>query len=345
MARPTSGFGIIGMGMDVPSTVRTNDWWPESFVRRFESRAQADITTPEVRLDGDPFRGSKERRIAGADEKTSDYVFRAASRALADAQMDAHDLDCILAYSIPSDEATPGDGFLVQNRLGAKRASVIQIDTGCASFLTGLALADAMLGAGQVASVLVVVAALGSHITDWDDPVSVNFGDGAAAAVVAAVPPGTGFVGHAAGTDGSKYAGVTCGPKSDVPWYRGSGPFYLHSRNVAVGRTMVMGSTEYAELAVQEVLAHAGLTREGVTHLYCHQPACWFNAACRRALHLEHCATMDTFAEYASLGAANLGVNLVHARQLGQLERGSVVLMFSFGMGMAWASSLLRWSC
>jgi len=36
MARPTSPFGILGLGMEVPSTVRTNEWWPESFAKRFE---------------------------------------------------------------------------------------------------------------------------------------------------------------------------------------------------------------------------------------------------------------------------------------------------------------------
>jgi 3-oxoacyl-(acyl-carrier-protein) synthase III len=364
MARPTSGFGIIGMGMDVPSTVRTNDWWPESFVRRFESRAQADITTPEVRLDGaaspaqriqieemlkthgDPFRGSKERRIASPEDRVTDYEVRAARKAMDDAGVSGADIDFVIVSSLPSDEWTPGDGFALHHQLAIGRGPVLTIDPGCAAFVTALALADSALRVGQATMVLIVVSAFLSRITDWEDPSSVAFGDAAAAVVVGPVRSTAGFVAHASGADGSKYAGVTIGPKSGTPWYQGAGKILLHSRDVDLGRSVVMQTTHYAELAVSSVLGRAGMERQDITHVYCHQASSWFNRACRRALGLKHCQTVDTFERYASVGAANVAVNLASAREQGQLSRGHEnVLLFSFGIGIAWASCIVRWAC
>jgi len=364
MTKQPSGFGILGLGMAVPETVRTNDWWPKSFVERFEERAKRDVTTPEVHLEraltrgqriqaeemlktyGDPFRGSKERRIAAPGDRSVDYEIDAARKALEDARTSPSEIDFVIASSSPSDEWTPGNGFALQHELGTRQAPVLTIDPGCAAFVTALGLADALLLAGRARKVLIVVSGLVSRITDWNDPASVAFGDAAAAAVVGPTRGNAGFLAHAAGAEGCYYRGLLVGPKSGGAWYEGAGRLVLHSRDFDLGRSVVMQTTHYAELAVDAVLDLAGLDRKQVMAFYCHQASSWFNAACRRAAALEHCKTVDTFEQYASAGAANVPLNLIHARAEGQLGRGDdVVLLFSLGIGIAWASCLMRWSC
>lgn len=362
MSGKTSGFGIIGLACELPAHVRTNDWWPESFVQALDARAARDIVCPEVRLAraetprqriqiqamlpylGDPFRGAKERRIADPGETSFDYALRAAEKALADAGVEPRDIDLVLLSSLPARHWQPGQGPELCERLGARHARVVPLDEACAAFMTGLALADAMLSAGQARCALVVATALTSRVMDWDDAASVNFGDAAAAAVLGPTAHGLGFLAHAAGVDGTKCAALTIGPRTAEPWYRGGGPFVVHPLDVALGRSVVMRTTEYAELAVQSVLERAGFARGEVTHLYCHQPSVWFHAACVRALGMEHCQTLDTFTRYGSAGAANVGLNLQHAREAGQLAAGDAVLLFSFGMGVTWGSSLMRWA-
>ena len=178
MARPTSPFGILGLGMEVPSTVRTNEWWPESFAKRFEERSERDISTPAVWLDraespsqriqieemlktyGDPFRGAKERRIAAPGERTSDYELKAAQKAMANAGVGPEDIDFMLVFSVPPDQYLPGDGAALHHRLGIRRGLVANVDLACASFVGGLAIADSMLRAGQANMVLFVTGEL-----------------------------------------------------------------------------------------------------------------------------------------------------------------------------------------
>jgi len=294
---------------------------------------------------GDPFRGAKERRIAAPGERTSDYELKAAQKAMANAGVGPEDIDFMLVFSVPPDQYLPGDGAALHHRLGIRRGLVANVDLACASFVGGLAIADSMLRAGQANMVLFVTGELLSRLADWDDPASVGFGDGAAAAVIGPTRDGTGFIAHAGGTDGSKYEGVSCAPKSAGPWYAGAGPLLLYGRDVELGRSVVMNTTHYAELAVSAVLERAQLERQRITHFYCHQASSWFNQACKRALRLEHCKTTDTFTRYANIGAPNIPINLAHARQDGDLARGDLVLMFTFGMGIVWASSLMYWSC
>jgi 3-oxoacyl-[acyl-carrier-protein] synthase-3 len=154
-------FGILGTGYCVPDEVRTNEWWPRSFVERFEERARGDVTTPEVVLArakdedqriqleemlptiGDPFRGSRERRIAPDGTHCSDLEVEAARRALTAAGVAPSELRFIIEYSWPPDRPVPNNASLVQHRLEAYEAVALEVDSACCSFLSGLRVAEA----------------------------------------------------------------------------------------------------------------------------------------------------------------------------------------------------------
>lgn len=354
--------GILGVGMFVPEQVRTNDWWPASFRERFEERSRSDVTTPEVFLAKattpeqrvqcelmlesyhDPFRGSRERRVAPDGMTTSQMDVVAARQACARAGVDPSDLDLILCASLPQDVCLPHNGGILQAELRAKRAQAVMVDTACASFLSGLAVADAMIRAGQARYALVVCSSMLTRLTDYEDPASVNFGDGAGAAVVGPVASDFGFEAHASRTLGDLHSGVCVAPKHEERWYQTGGPFFLHSKNVSNGRSIVMRSADIARQAVETVLRKARRERSEISSFYAHQPMDFFVEACRRASGLGHAGTTQTFREYASVGAANIPINLAHAEAAGQLRQGDLVLLYACGGGFTWAATVLRWS-
>ncbi|MDQ3266779.1 MAG: hypothetical protein M3Y59_24530 [Myxococcota bacterium] len=354
-------IGIRGMGMAVPPQVRTNDWWPEEFRRRFEEKSRGDVTTPEVFTDRaktpaqriqfqqmletyhDPFRGSRQRRIAEAGVKPSQLQIAAARQALERAGIDAVQLDVVLESSMPSDVPNPSNSGALIHGLGAKRAHGVSFDAGCSSFISGLALAEAMIRAGQARYVLLAHVGMLSRICDWNDPLSVNNGDGAGAVVVGPMDEGQGLLAHVSVTKGDLYDGMLVGPRGEEFWTEGKSPIVMQSRNLQAGRAIVLGTADFAKETIEIALRRAGVEKEQVTRFYSHQPSVFFNASSRLGAGLVNAQTTDTFARYASMHAANIPINLCEAQQAGQLQRGDLCVFYACGTGLNLAAAVYRW--
>ncbi len=354
--------GILGVGSYVPAPVRRNDWWPAQFRERFEERRAKDVTSPEVLLSrakspaqriqfqhmletyNDPFRGTVERRVLEPEYAPSHMEIEAAKKALRHAGMDPADLDAIIVYSLPADNPLPCNGGILQAALDARRAQTLGVDSGCASFISGLMVGEAMIRMGQAKYVLVVSSGTQARLGDPDDPGAVNFGDGAGAVVLGPVPGQYGFEGHAIKSISAYNKAICVGPKHDQPWYQSGGPMYLFSRHLDIGREVVANSCDMALEAVEAVLRRAALEKKDITHWYSHQPVSWFSAACREAAGLAHAKSVNTFPRYAGMGPGNIGVNLDAAVENGDLAPGDKVLLYACGAGFLWAASVVTWS-
>ena len=102
--------------------------------------------------------GIKERRIAGADEFTSDMAFHAAERALASAGVTPDQIDLIIVATITPDMLFPSTACLVQHRLGAKKAMAFDIEAACSGFVYALEIGRRFIESGSVTNVLVIGA-------------------------------------------------------------------------------------------------------------------------------------------------------------------------------------------
>src|SRR6185369_704635 len=72
--------------------------------------------------------GIKERRIAAADEFTSDLAAKAAGRAMKMAGITAEQIDLIIVATLTPDMQFPSTACLVQRKLGALRAAEFNIE-------------------------------------------------------------------------------------------------------------------------------------------------------------------------------------------------------------------------
>ena len=99
--------GIIGLGMYLPDNILTNK----------ELEKMVDTTDEWITART----GIKERRIARADEATSDMATEAAKRALENAKLKAEDLDLIIVATITPDMFFPATACLVQQKIGARQ--------------------------------------------------------------------------------------------------------------------------------------------------------------------------------------------------------------------------------
>src|SRR4029078_10261891 len=136
--------------------------------------------------------GIQARRFVPNDgtTATSDLALHASRRALADAGVEAADIDCIILGTLSPDFHFPGTGVVLQKKLGiAEKTSCACFDIRqqCSAFIYGLQMADAFVRTGMYKRVLRVGAELHSHSLDYSTrgrDVTVLFGDGAGAMIL-----------------------------------------------------------------------------------------------------------------------------------------------------------------
>ncbi len=116
------------------SIVGTGSYTPERVLTNADLTAIVDTTDEWITTRT----GIKERRIAAADEQTSDMATKAALKALEQAEVDPKEVDLILVATATPDMLFPATACFVQKKIGAKNAACLDISAACAGFLFGI---------------------------------------------------------------------------------------------------------------------------------------------------------------------------------------------------------------
>lgn len=137
--------------------------------------------------------GVKNRFIC-QKETQIDFGVTAAKRALDRAGMQADDIDLVLSASGIPYQTLPATAPLLMRGLDMKdgQAAAYDINSTCLSFLTALDVAADAIRAGRCRNALIISSEIASRALPWQDnpDIAALFGDGAAAAVLGAVPDG-----------------------------------------------------------------------------------------------------------------------------------------------------------
>jgi len=214
------------------------------------------------------------------------------------------------------------------------------LSAACSGFIYALSMADAMIRAGQVQTVLVIGAEVYSRIMNWEDRgTCVLFGDGAGAVLLQA---GEGDGSHAdRGILASRLHSQ--GSLADILYVDGAvgqpdkpGHLVMNGREVfrhAVGKLVE---------TVQQTLAASGLTAADIDWLVPHQANMRIIDAVGRKLGLSTDKVVVTVDQHANTSAASIPLALHAAYRDGRIKRGQLVLMEALGGGLTWGSALVR---
>jgi 3-oxoacyl-[acyl-carrier-protein] synthase-3 len=182
---------IAGVGSYVPDKVLTN-----ADLEKMVETTDDWITTRT---------GIKQRRLAAANQFTSDLAAEAAQRAMRNAGVTAADIELITVATITPDMPFPSTACLVQQKIGAHRAAAFDLEAACSGFIYGLEIAQQFIMSRTYDTVLVIGAEKLSSIVDWKDRnTCVLFGDGAGAAILQNKPNAHGLLTAVMGADGRK---------------------------------------------------------------------------------------------------------------------------------------------
>ncbi|TYB73906.1 ketoacyl-ACP synthase III [Bizionia saleffrena] len=184
---------ITGTGSYIPNTIEKN----EAFHNHQFLNADGSTINSTNEIIVEKFKaitGIAERRYAEPELKNSDLAFFAAEKAIADAKIDAEELDYIIlahnfgdikANTLQSD-AVPCLAARVKHLLKIKNPKCVAYDVlfGCPGWNEGFIQASAFIKAGIAKKCLVIGAETLSRVIDKHDRDSMIYSDGAGAAVV-----------------------------------------------------------------------------------------------------------------------------------------------------------------
>ena len=287
--------------------------------------------------------GIKERRIAEDGTAASDLSLEAARKAMQEANIAPEQIDLILVGTVTPDFLLPSTACILQDKLGAKNAGIMDIVAACSGFIYGLSIAQAYIMSEKYKTILVIGVEVLSKITDWTDrDTCVLFGDGSGAAVVQAVNSDKGIVATYLSGDGSLAnllhipVGGTRTPLTPENIQHKS--HYIKMKGSEVFKSAVRSMGD----AAQKVIDMGGISQEDVDLLIPHQANIRIIEATARRIKLPWDKVYVNIDRYGNTSAASVPIALDEARKNGKIKEGSNVVLVAFGAGFTWGSALIR---
>jgi 3-oxoacyl-[acyl-carrier-protein] synthase-3 len=234
---------------------------------------------------------------------------------------------------------------MVQNNLHASNAAAYDLSAGCTGFLFALKTVDDSIRAGSCRNALVIGVERLSSILNWQDRgTCVLMGDGAGAVVVSAKDEPGGVLSAHIQSDGTFWEllhtewGNTYIPDTldgmDIK------PFYMIMEGNKVFKIAVERMSDIAEKA----LIHNEFTSENISLVIPHQANIRIIQALAKSLRVSMDRVFTNIQKYGNTSSATIPIALDEAYREGRIDKGNNILLVSFGAGLTWASSIVRWS-
>jgi 3-oxoacyl-[acyl-carrier-protein] synthase III len=321
---------ITGVGSALPPRLVPNTWF-ESFL---------DTSDEWIR----DRTGIQARHFVDDGVLTSDLGVDASLRALDAAGVDKGQVDVIVCASVTGDTPFPATAVWVQRKLGVACPS-FDVNAACAGFSYGLATATAFIGAGMADTVLIIGSEVFSKILDFTDRgTCVLFGDGAGAALVQA-SDAAGIEGTVLGADG-RAAEILMMPAggSREPASAETIANRRHNIQMPNGREVFKRAVTEMAAACRELLEKSGHSTGDVDVLIPHQANARIMKAVGERLGIDPDRSVIDVAEVGNTSAASIPIALDRAWRAGRIHEGDLVLFTSFGAGLTWGATLVRWT-
>jgi 3-oxoacyl-[acyl-carrier-protein] synthase-3 len=326
----TRHSAITGVGSFLPPRLVPNNW--------FESFVDTDDQWIRDRT------GIEARHFADDGVMTSDIAVLAARQALETAAVPPEQLDLIVCATVTGDTVMPATAVWVQEKLGIS-CPAFDVNAACAGFSYGLSTACAFVTSGMADTVLMIGAEIFSRIIDLTDRgTCVLFGDGAGATVVQAADA-PGIEGNILGADG-RAAEILWVPAGGtrLPATHETVDANEHKLRMPNGREVFKRAVTEMSAACRELLEKSGHAVSEVDLLIPHQANARIMSAVVERLGLDPAKAVVDVAEVGNTSAASIPIALDRAYRAGRIHPGDLVLLTSFGSGLTWGATLVRWT-
>lgn len=334
-------IGIAGLAACVPSNTIDN----LTYTDNFEAAAVAEIVEKT---------GIRERRFAPPEICASDLCFSAAEKLLKELETDRSTIDLLIFISQTPDYRMPATALLLQDRLGlGKHTAAFDINLGCSAFVYGLSVAYAMMQTGGFRNVLLLDGETRSRVySPKDRKTAFLFGDGGVAALITRKEKaGKSF--FSLHSDGSKSDYI----KMDAGGYRTpSSPATLEEKvvdeygNIRSDEHGYMNGTDVFNFVLSEIpkdirqlLDYGGLQISDPDYFVFHQANSFMNDYLIKKMKVPVEKAPSCLQQFGNTSSVSIPLTIVS--QLQHTNYADKQLLLSgFGVGMSWASCIIRLS-
>jgi 3-oxoacyl-[acyl-carrier-protein] synthase III len=318
----------------------------EELAQRFDARMLGSI----VKMSG-----IVERRVAPAGVTASDLAWVAAKRLLDDRCVDPKDVDLLIFVSQTSDHQIPATACSLHGRLGlGPRCAAFDINLGCSGYPYSLAVVDGLIRSGVGRKALLLNADTLTHVVHPRDRGLVPLhGDGAVATLLEpAQEQGSGLCGSFLGTDGSG-APYLMIPASGARTARTdetkreivdtSGSVRTDEHLSMNGPAVFHFSVYKVPEVVKEALAKFSISIDELDLVILHQANKMMMDLIYKALGIPAAKRFYFMETVGNMSGASTPMALAEAVRVGRVKPSSLILLVSFGVGLSWGVSLIRW--
>jgi beta-ketoacyl ACP synthase len=318
--------GLLSVGAYRPERVVTND----EICQNIDSSDEWIYTRT----------GIKTRRFAADEESAASMAIEAGQQAIANASLNASDVDAVIVATSTHFLQTPASAPIVATGLGAQGVPAFDVSAGCAGFGYALGVAADMIRGGSARTMLVVGSEKLSPTVDMQDRSNCFiFADGAAAVVVGQTP--TQGIGPTVwGSDGEQATAI----RQDIDWIthaqNPSGPRpYLRLEGTTVFR---WAAFEMGKVGRQAMDA-AGVKSDEIDIFIPHQANCRINEVLAKNLELRPDAIVANNIEHTgNTSAASIPLAMAELLATGAAKPGDLALLIGYGAGLSYAAQVVR---
>lgn len=327
---PRVGVRIAGVASQLPSRRLTNN----------------DLATIVETNDEWIFQrtGIHERRVCDRTKGESNRWLCATSlkNALANAKLDAKELDLIICGTITQDLRCPSTACLISADVGAGHAAAWDLGAACCGFVYGINVAHDLIRMGNYRNIGVVGCDTVSSIIDYTNRgVCILFGDGAGAAILRATDDLTkGCIAQVNKADGTGSHDLympaeewQIAPGAD----RGTHKVGCLQMN---GKAVFKFAVSTFQELIAETLEKAGMTAEDIDMFVCHQSNMRILESAREKFGIPEAKLHTNIDRVGNTSAGSVPLVFDELVRAGRIKEGMKVMFVAFGAGLTWTASI-----
>jgi 3-oxoacyl-[acyl-carrier-protein] synthase-3 len=341
MGKVRSGTSILGMAAVLPAGCLDND----ELGRRFgEQRIASAIKMSGVR----------QRRVAAGDQYASDLALTAAERVIAHLGFDRCLIDLLIFISQTPDYKIPTTASVLHGKLGlSQHCATFDVNQACSAYPHALSIAHSMISSGVCHYALLLNADTLTKLIHPNDPsLVVLHGDAAVASIVGPCEQGFGLEGFVLGTDGTgaKHllvpAGgsrLPCSAETRIETKDESGCIHTQEHLCMDGPAVFHFSVYKVPEVIRQALSELGLTIDDIDTVVLHQANKTMMDLIYRGLHVPPEKRFYCIENMGNSSGPSVAVALAEAWRQERIRPGSRTLFCSFGAGLTWGVTVIRW--
>jgi 3-oxoacyl-[acyl-carrier-protein] synthase-3 len=334
-------IGITAMAGAVPRT-KINNY---DYTRHFPADQVKEIVDKV---------GIFERRFT--DEKTcsSDLCFAAAEKLFADNNINRDEIDLLVFVSQTPDYRMPATSVILQHRLGLPGTTIaFDINLGCSAFIYGLSIVYGLMQNQNLRKALVLDGETRSKVYSAKDRnTAFLFGDGGVAALIENKEC-FGQSWFSLNSDGSREDLI----KINAGGYRNPSSCETVKEkvvdehgNIRTEEQGYMNGGDVFNFVIREIpadfnniLKFAGYDKEQIDFYVFHQANNFINSYLAKKLKLDTVKIPSTIHKFGNTSSVSVPITIISELQ-NSLKEEKMLLLSAFGVGMTWASAIIKTS-